>query len=418
MITVSGQRIAEAIGLSRRIVAGPGCGSPTTLLEIVGQHSPLLLGSMLYSGLLLNDYPFLDAVIRGDIGYATWHVTQPVRRLVADDTVPFYPVRASQVPALLAHLKPDVALVRVSPPDRHGFCNLGPSVSYMLPAVRLASQVIAEIDPTVPRTRGESAIHVSQIALAVESTTPLPEYPRPSTDDVSRAIAKHVISLLPPNPTLQIGIGAIPEAMLEQLLTEKIGNLRFVGMAVDGVVELYEAGLVQRTDFVPYPPIMAAELMGTRRLMDFAHENPALGVYGTPVGINASSLSAIDRFVSVNSGIQVDRTGQTNSEWAGGNQLSGVGGAADFVDSAMLSSGGLRILALPAVNLRDQSSKIVHALPADTPVTVPRHSIDYVITENGIARLGFASLRERAEMLAGIAEPGHRSEILSEAVNR
>jgi 4-hydroxybutyrate CoA-transferase len=404
--------VIERIGPGRTIVAAPGCGTPSTLLEMLARGANRLPGTRLCSGLLLGDYPFLPAVEEGVLSYCTWHVMPAVRKLVADGAVPFYPVRASQVPGLVRHLGADVAFIRVTPPDRHGFCNLGPSVSYPLPAVRDASLVVAELDETLPRTRGESAIHVSKIDVAVESRSPMPEYPRAKPDEMSRTIADHILPLLPPRPTLQIGIGAIPEALVEALRDQRVPDLRFVGMGVDGIADLHEAGLLEVDDMVPYPPVMTAELMGSRLLMDFAHENPVLGVYSTPLGITASTLYTMDRFVSINSAIEIDRLGQVNAEWVGGKQLTGTGGSIDFTESALLSIGGMRIIAMTSTNLRDASPKIVSSLASDVPITVPRHSVDYVVTEYGVARLGFASTRERAELLASVAHPDHRDAIL------
>jgi acyl-CoA hydrolase len=418
MRVVSEQEIVEAIGRGRRLLSAPGCGTPTTLLDLVARHAGDLQGSALYSGLLLGDYPFIPAVEEGLISYGTWHVMPAVRTLVADGSVPFYPVRASQVPSLIRHLDVDVVLVRVAPPDRHGFCNLGPSVSYPRPAIREAALVIAELDDTLPRTRGEAAVHSSEIDLAIHSASPMCEYPRAKPDDTSRAIARHILPLLPPAPTLQIGIGAIPEALVEELRDKNVPDLRFAGMAVDGMADLYEAGLLVRDGFVPYPPIMAAELMGSRQLMDFADENPLLGVYSTPLGITASPLAQMDRFVSINSAIEIDRLGQVNSEWVGAKQLTGVGGSIDFTEAALLSEGGMRIIAMASTNVRDASPKIVRSLASDVPVTVPRHSVDYVVTEFGAVLLGYASTRERAELLSSIAHPDHRTAIVDAALVR
>ena len=411
---VNEHEIVAAIGPGRRMIAAPGCGTPTTLLDIIARNAVDLDGGALYSGLLLSDYSFLPAVEEGLLSYGTWHVMPAIRQLVADRKVPFYPVRASQIPALIRHLRCDVALIRVTPPDNHGFCNLGPSVSYPLPALRSASLVIAEIDESLPRTRGESAVHESLIDFAIESASPMPEYPRAKPDDLSRQIARHILPLLPPEPTLQIGIGAIPEALVEELRDHRVTNLRFAGMATDGMADLHDFGLLDHENVVPFPPIMAAELMGSRRLMDFAHENPLLGVYSTPLGITASTLQSMPRFISINSAIEIDRLGQVNSEWVGTKQLTGVGGSIDFTESALLSDGGMRIIAMGSTNVRDASSKIVRSLAADVPITVPRHSVDYVVTEYGAVPLGFASTEERAEQLASIAHPDHRAAILDQ----
>jgi len=402
----------DRIGSGRRIIASPGCGAPTTLLEAIGSDPDRIQGSHLFSGLLLGDYPFLDAVGEGTIGYGTWHVMPPVRRLVTDGTVDFYPVRGSQVPALLRHLDVDVALVRVAPPDRHGWCNLGPSTSYPLTAIAASKLVVAELDESVPRARGEAAIHVSRIDFAVESTSAMPEYRRAESDAMSKAIAKHIVGLLPDRPILQIGIGSISEAFVDELLDARVGGLRFAGMGVDGIADLHDAGLLDVDGLHPYPPVLAAELMGSRRLMDFAHENPSLGMFGTPIGINAQTLGGLDRFVSVNSALEVDIHGQVSSEVVGGKQISGVGGSVDFVDAAMHSAGGCRVIAMAATNVRDSSSKLVRSLAEGVPVTIPRHAVDCVVTEHGVARLAHASARERLEQLAAVAAPAHRDELL------
>lgn len=413
MRLASESEIVRAFATGRRIVASPGCGTPTTLLELLGRRAGGAPASFLCSGLLLGSYPFLDAVSEGRLTYATWHVMPPIRDLVADGVVAFHPVRASQVPRLLRHLRVDTAFIRVSPPDRHGFCNLGPSVSYPVIATRETQLVIAEIDETVPRARGEGSVHVSQIDLAVPSRHPMPEYAPALPDERSRAIARHVLPLLPAAPTLQIGIGSIPEALVQELARERVPDLRFAGMAVDGMADLHDAGLLDCGRLAPYPPVAAVELMGTRRLMDFAHENPALAMYSTPVGGTAPQLGMIDRFVSINSALAVDCFGQVSADWAGGAQLSGVGGSVDFAEAAVNSRDGVRIVAMAATDVRRSTSKIVRSL-AGAPVTIPRHGVDYVVTERGVASLAFASAAERVDALAAIAHPDHRSEIVGE----
>jgi 4-hydroxybutyrate CoA-transferase len=416
MILVSKDEALARIGGDKVMVASPGCGAPTTLLQAIADQPDCVAGGTLLSGLLLGEYPFLDAVCDGTIQYGTWHVMSKIRELVADGTVPFFPVRASQVPALLTEFGVNAALVRVSPPDRHGFCSLGPSVSYPLLALRAADLVVAEIDETVPRTHGESAVHVSEIDLAIASELPMPEYPRAKADELSRRIARHIIPLLPANPTLQIGIGSIPEALLEELRAHKIPNLRFAGMGVDGIADLHEAGLLAHDSFLPFPPVMCAELMGTRRLMSFAADNPMLGMYSTPLSVNGPSLARIPSFVSINSAIEIDLHGQINAEWTKDQQLSGIGGSVDFVEAAIHSDGGVRIIAMTSATARNATNKIVRALATATPVTVPRHSVDYVVTEHGVARLAFASVRERAQLLASIAGSGSPDEIIDNSL--
>lgn len=396
--------VVSALRGSRAVIA-PGCGTPGTILRLIAARADELPHTALCSGLLLGDYPFLDAVDAGLLTYSTWHVMPAVRDLVAAGTVPFHPVRASQVPWLLGEMGVDVALVRVSPPDRHGFCSLGPSVSYPRGAIRRSRLVIAEIDPSVPRTRGESEVHADEIDMAIESTVPMFEYRRAQPDDVSRAIAATLVDLLPQRPTVQIGIGSIPEAFVDLLVERRVEDLRFAGMAVDGMADVFDAGLLDVSTNVPWPAVMAAELMGSRRLMDFADDNAAVGVYSTELALTASTLGTIDRFVSINSALQVDQSGQVAADNIAGRQISGIGGGVDFAEAALHSRGGMRVVALPAADARRNVSKIVEGFDPSTPISVPRHSIDWVVTEFGAARVGPLSVRDRVAALSSISHP-------------
>ncbi|KUO56330.1 MAG: hypothetical protein APF78_01820 [Sphingomonadales bacterium BRH_c3] len=401
MQRIEAKQIGALIGKGSKIVVAPGCGTPTTLLCAIRDHANELRGSTLYSGLLLGEYSFIAAVEAGIINYKTWHIMPPIRKLLKQGKVGFYPLRASQIPGLIEHLQPDVALIRVSPPNAAGKCNLGPSVSYSPAAINTAKCVIAEIDENLPCISGDGEISTDEIDAFIESQAPTPTYPRTHADEISRTVANNIIGILPKSPTLQIGIGAIPEALVEILGELGIGDLRFAGMATEGMADLYDKGLLS----VDGPAILAAELMGGERLMRFAHDNPAVEMRDARKAINPIYLSQIERFVSINSSIEVDFTGQVNSEVVGGSQISGVGGSFDFVEAALHSPGGVRILAMTAKNARDQSDKIVPHLAAGTPVTLPRHSVDYVVTEHGVARLGFATVDERIKALSRIMVP-------------
>lgn len=381
---------------------------------MIGNGAGALAGSRLYSGWILGPYPFLDAVRDGVISYGTWHVTPAIRSLVADGVIDFYPVRASQVPALIDHLNIEIVLVRVSPPDKHGFCNLGPAVSYPALAAR-GRIVIAEIDPDVPCVRGEGVIHESEIFAAIDSEEPMPEYPRAKVDAGSKAIARHIVGLLPDSPTIQIGIGSIPEAVVQAICELGIGNLRFAGVGLDGIADLHAAGLLAADWRAGLPPVTAAELMGTKQLMGFASDNHAVAMYGMDKSINPVVLSRIDRFVSINSALQIDVSGQVAADSLGPLQISGIGGSVDFAEAAMHSSGGVQIIALSAQHGKKYQSKLVNALASGTMVTLGRHSVEYVVTEYGVARLGLASQRERAEALDEIFQPADRGYEIADA---
>lgn len=403
------------VGDGARIVAGPGLGAPTTLLGALGTAA---FGRRwtLSTGLLLGDYPFLDAVRAGELTYRTWHVMPPVRELVAEGLVGYVPARFSQVPAQLAARGVDVALVRVSPPDVHGYCSLGPSAGYTVDAVALASVRIGEVDPALPRTFGGTAVHRSMFDALVESQEPTPRYESGRPDAISNRVAAHVLGLLPRDPTLQIGIGSITEAVVSALGEADLGGVRFCGMATDEMVDLFERGVIAPAG--ARVPISSPELMGTEKLMAFADRNPALEVHPASVTHDAARLGRIDRFVSVNTAIEVDLSGQVNSERVRGRQVSGPGGSLDFVEAATRSAGGVRIIALSSTTPDGRYSRIVGAIGAEGAVTIPRSMVDAVVTEYGVARLDGRSTAERAEALVAVAHPDHRDALTEQAGHR
>lgn len=389
------------------IVTAPGCGGPTTLLDALGALAHDRPGMTVRGGLLF-DHPFLDAVRAGHLRYQTWHVMGAARAEVAAGRAEYLPLQASAVLRCLPAWAPDATLVRCTPPDRHGYCSLGPSGSYATAAARLAPIVVAEIDPELPRTYGDNRLHISEIDLAVETSGPAPHYRRADGDDVSRRIAARVIGLLPERPTLQLGIGTIPEALLDELVAFPPASVRFVGMACDGMVELMERGIVDPLATCPDPGVAVAELMGTSTLLAHAHENPAIGVYSSARSHNAAHLGERQRLVSVNSAFEVALDGAVNAEMLHGDPAAGVGGSNDFANAAAQSEGGRRIVALPSTT-KSGRSRIVPRLAAELAATTPRHLVDVVVTEHGVAELEGRSLAERAELLTAIAAPEHRA---------
>lgn len=394
-------------GDGAHLVAAPGCGAPTTLLHAVNKEAAGR-GWTLSSGLLLGDYPFLDAIRAGDLRYRTWHVMAPVADLVADGVAAFLPARASRIAALLQAWGVDVALVRVTPPDRHGYRSLGPSAGYSLDALRLARVRIGEVDPDLPWTFGNTTVHDSMFDALIDTADKTPQYGSAKPSVVSNRIAEHIVDLLPRNPTLQIGIGSIPEAVVNALSDADLGEVRFTGMATDEMVELFERGVIPADGDAP--AILSPELMGTQRLMRFADRNPALAVYPSSTAHNAAVLGRTPRLVSINTAIDVDVSGQVNSEVLRGRQISGVGGSLDFVDAASRSAGGLRVIALPSATPDGSRSRIV---PSIATVTVPRSMVDAVVTEYGVARLDGRSVAERQQALIAIAHPEHRAALAS-----
>lgn len=356
------------------------------------------------SGLQIDGYGFLDHISPDNFRYLTWHVTGRLRNEMDSGIVDYIPARASEVPHLLERWGADVTIIRVSPRDRHGFHSLGPSGSYPLPSAHRTPTVIAEIDPDVPRTNG-AWIHESRITATIDAEHPMPAYVAAEPDDISRSIATHICALLPHAPTLQLGIGAIPEAVTSALATADLGPLRFAGMVTDSVIALADAGRIDLDAVVPQAAIAVAELMGGPDLMRFAHENPLVAVTDSRESHNPYVLGSIPRFISINSAVEVDLAGQINAETVRGRQISGIGGSVDYSEAAFASDGGLRIIAMPATTRDGSRSRIVETLDRGAAVTVPRSTADLVVTEHGVADLRGRSIAERRDALLAISEP-------------
>ncbi len=403
--------LAEAVEVlepTSAVVLPPGAGGASAIEREIGRQADRLRGLDVYSGLLLSDYPFLQDGIR----YTTWHVMGPVRQAVADGSVRFLPIRGSQITQLFrtGRLPLDVAVVHVAPPDGDGLCSLGTSTSYPLTLARLAPTVIAQVNPRMPRVAGEASLHVSEIDWLTEVDEPLGNHARSAITPTAAAIGDHLVELIPSATTLQVGIGAIPEALAQNLCASDVADLRIYGMGVDAIAALDDAGKLRRTRG-GQPSSLCAELMGTTTLYDYADGNPALEMHPFDTILDPAHIAGFEGFVSVNSAVQVDLMGQANVEQLGGAQLSGVGGGYDFAQGAWLSPGGKSIIAMPSTNRRGDVSRIVAQLDAATPVGVPRHFTHYIVTEYGIADLAGLGLHERAEALIAVAAPQFRDEL-------
>lgn len=393
----------RSVGPGARVVPTPYCGTPDTLLSGLARRAAAVPGVVLETGLLFGTHPYADAVRAGALRCRSWHVAGPARRLAADGLVDYLPCRASDVTPMIA-TGVDVALLRVSPPDAAGHCSFGPSGSYGRVLVEGAAVVIAEVDERFPRTCGPATtVHVSEIDHLVDSDSATPTYGPSRTGPETGRIVGRVLDLLPLDAALQLGIGAVPEAVAAELVASGTRGLHFVGLGCDTMVPALTApGSGVR--------VQAAELLGTAELFDAAHADPAVQLMASSRIHSAAWLATLPRLVSVNSALQVDLSGQVASEAVDGVLLAGVGGSADFVDGAHLSPGGLRIVALPSTTTAG-ASRIVAGLGPRTPVTVPRHGVDVVVTEFGAAVLRGRSVRERAAALLEITHPAHRDAV-------
>lgn len=411
----------EAVGLIQsgmRLTIPLCCGLPQVLIAALIEQKDRLRDVEIVSGLQIK-YPFLAEGLEASFSYRTWQCAPPIRHLLPKGTVKYIPMR--QGDALQTFGKGGVwpvhaALIQVSPPDKEGNMSLGVSIGHALPLAREADLVIAEVNEQMPRVMGDTSINVSQVDALVESEMPLLEYPsRHQGTEAEKAIGNLVATLIPDGAYLQIGIGAIPEAVL--MAIEGKREIGFFGMGVDGIVDLYESGALKRTDKNKdgLPRVLVTETLGTGKIFRFIHENKMVRGYPIQKVINPREASKIEKFVSIVSAVEIDVFGQANLETVAGNQVSAVGGSFDFVEGAHFSRQGKSIISMTATSPEGKHSRIVGDLPRGSAVTIPRHCVHYVVTEFGVANLCGKSLAERAKALISIAHPGFRKE-LEEAV--
>ncbi|GIV62518.1 MAG: 4-hydroxybutyrate CoA-transferase [Rhodothermaceae bacterium] len=342
-----------------------------------------------------------------------------VRPAVAEGSADYIPVFLSEVPALFRRgiLPLDVALVQVSPPDRHGFCSLGVSVDATRAAVESARVVVAQINPNMPRTHGDGIVHIDDIDYAVEVEDPLPEHAPPVLSEIERAIGRYCAELVEDGATLQMGIGAIPDAVLAALIHHKDLGVH-TEMFSDGIIDLVERGVITNARKARHPgKIVSSFLMGTRRLYDFVDDNPQVAMLDVAYVNDTAVIRRNPKVTAINSAIEVDLTGQVCADSIGTRLYSGVGGQMDFIRGASLSEGGKPIIALPSQTSKG-ISRIVPYLKQGAGVVTTRAHVHYVVTEYGIANLYGKNLRQRARALIEIAHPDHREALERAAFER
>lgn len=345
-------------------------------------------------------------------------VSSNTRAVVNSDAGDYVPVFLSQIPQLFskAILPIDVALIQVSPPDKHGYCSLGTSVDIAVAAVETAKHVIAQINPAMPRTLGDGIVHINKIHALVEHTAELPEMNYSSgATSISEKIGYHVASLIEDGATLQMGIGTIPDQVLKNL-----GNHKNLGlhteMFSDGIIPLLEKGIINNSRKKLNTGLSVTSfLLGTRKLYDFVDNNPSILVMDIGYVNDTSIIRQNTRVTAINSAIEIDLTGQVCADSIGTYQYSGIGGQMDFMRGASLSEGGKPIIAMPSVTSKGMS-RIVPFLKEGAGVVTTRGHIHWVVTEYGIVNLFGKNLRQRAQSLISIAHPDHR-EVLEKAMH-
>ena len=340
------------------------------------------------------------------------------RAAVNDGRADYVPVFLSDVPRLFERgaVPLDAVLVNATPPDAHGFCSLGVSIEAMHAAIRAARTVIVQLNMSMPRTLGESFVHVSDIDLAVEVDVPPYEHASGTVGDVERRIGQYVAELIPNGATIQLGIGAIPAATALALVDHRDLGIH-TEMFTDSVVDLVEAGVVTGARKERNRgKIVSAFMMGTRRLYDFVNDNPMIEMRSVDFTNDTHVIRSFSTMTAINSAIEVDLTGQVVADSIGPRIYSGVGGQMDFVRGAALASDGRAIIALPSTAAHGTVSRITASLASGSGVVTTRAHVRTIVTEYGVAELFGRSLRERSAALVGIAHPDHRDRLRSEAL--
>jgi 4-hydroxybutyrate CoA-transferase len=401
-----------------KVLLPPGCGEPVSLVAEICRQAERLPDLTLMGGFHLGEYPFTrpeTAALR----FATWHMSPRLEDARRRGRVEFVPARYFDVVSVFNRggaWAPDCVIVHCAPPDAGGYVSLGVAVGVTLPSARRAPLVLAQVNPRMPRTRGNACLHRSQIDAWVEIDEPLLEYPRPELTDVERAIGRHVARLVPDGATVQVGVGAIPQAMLEALAGHR--DLALHSLLVDASVDLIERGVVTNARKRLHRGRMdVAEAMGTRRLFEFLHENPAVNMESSEWVHDPVVIARLDPFVAINSALEVDLTGQVTAESLGPRQVAGIGGQFDFVLGASRADSGASVIALPATGRDGAVSRIVPRLTAGAAVTTPRFLADWVVTEYGAARLRGQGERERAAALMAVAHPRFRDDLERAAIS-
>ena len=411
----------EAVGHIKsgdRVVIAHACGEPSYLVDAMVANAAAYRDVEIVHMVAMGKGEYCKPEYAQNFRHNAFFVGASTREAIAEGRGDFTPSFFFEVPRQFSTTMPvDVAMVMVTPPDENGMCSLGVSVDYTLEAVKQAKTVIAQVNPQMPWTGPYSLVSVKELDCIVEHEAPLIELAPPKIGEVEKAIGEHCASLIQDGATLQLGIGAIPDAVLLFLKGKKDLGIHSE-MFSDGVVELAEAGVITNAKKSLNPgKFVVAFLMGTRRLYDFVDHNPDVELRPVDYVNNPFVIAQNDNLVSINSCVQVDLMGQVASESIGSRQISGVGGQVDFVRGASASKGGVSIMAMPST-VKGKISKIVPLLDEGAAVTTSRNDVDYIVTEYGVAALKGRTLRQRARNLIAIAHHDFRGELEAEFTRR
>jgi 4-hydroxybutyrate CoA-transferase len=393
-----------------RVYIQPGCAEPETLVEALIRRAPFVHEVEIVHMMTMGEAPYVAPQMADHFRHNAMFIGSNVREAINDGRADYTPIYLSEIEELFESgaMPIDVALLELSPPDSHGFCSFGVGVDMSLTAAKCARYVIAQINDHMPRTYGDSFIHVTELDVVVESSRPLCCMKPPQITDMHVAVARNVAGLIEDRAVLQTGIGGIPDAVLPFLMDRKDLGIHSE-LVSNGVIPLIEAGVITgaHKNFKPRKIILGFAI-GTKQLFDFVDNNPIFEFHPTSYTNDPGLIARNDNMVAINSALQIDLTGQVCSDSIGNQFYSGIGGQVDFLRGASRSKGGKPIIAISSSAKDGRVSRIVPMLSPGAGVVTSRGLVRYVVTEYGVAYLHGKSIRERAKALIEIAHPQFR----------
>lgn len=411
---LTAEEAAQKIISGQRVFLTGNCSTPQQVLTALVNRYRELQAVELVQLLGMGPGDYVTSDMAQHMRINTLFIAPNIRRAINDGLADYTPTMLSEIPRLFrtGRLLLDVAVIHVSPPDAHGYCSYGVEVGVTKSAAESAGMVIAEVNPNMPRTLGDSFIHVSQIDYFVEVDYPLPELPTPQPTEIQDQIACHIAEEIPDSATLQMGIGGIPDAVLRRLTDHKNLGVH-TELFSDGVMEMIERGVITNAMKSIHPgKVIAGFLLGTRRLYDYVHDNPIFEFHPTEYVNDPFVVAQNTKMISINSALEVDITGQVCADSIGPRLYSGVGGQLDFVRGAARSEGGKTFIALPSTAKGGVISRIVPQLKPGAGVVTTRNDVHFIATEYGTVDLWGRNLSERVHALVSIAHPDFREELL------
>ncbi len=416
---VTADQAVRKIRRGTRIFLGTGCGLPVHLVKALAANADMMADNEIVHLLTLGETPSADPEFQNQFRHNAFFISDNLREAVSDGRADYTPIMLSDIPALFrrGRMPIDVSLIQVSPPDEHGFCSLGVSVDITKSATETADLVIAQVNERMPVTNGDSFIRVQDIDYLVPYTEPLVEFYAPEPDETISKIGSYVARLIENESTLELGIGALPQAVCTSLLETGVRDLGIhTEMFSDSLIDLIEAGIVTCRKKTLHPgKVIASFAMGTERLYDYVDGNPFFEFHPSEYVNDPYIIGQNNKMVAINSALEIDLTGQVCADSIGPKFYSGIGGQVDFIRGAKRSPRGKAIICMPSTAMDGTVSRIVPRLSEGAGVVTTRGDVDIVVTEYGLASLHGKTIRERVLSLIAIAHPKFRNELLEAA---